>query len=49
MSVLVISDVLGLFVNTMTDDDKYSLRNRKNLPESIQMQLSSFINFSLHI
>ena len=28
MSVLVISDILGLFVNTFTADDKYSLRNQ---------------------
>ena len=38
--LLVISVILGHFVNTLTADDKYFLRNRKNLPQSIQMQLS---------
>ena len=41
MSVLVISDVLGLFANKLTADDKYSLRNRKKLSQPIQMQLSN--------
>ena len=36
----MISDILGLFANTLTADDKYSLHNRKNLPKPIQMQLS---------
>ena len=40
MSLLVISEILGLFVNTLTADDKYSLCNRENLLQSIQMQLS---------
>ena len=39
MSVLVICEVLGDFVNTMTSDDKYSVRNSKILPQPIQMQL----------
>ena len=37
--LLVIHKFLGLFVNTLTADDKYSLLNRDNLPQSIQMQL----------
>ena len=40
MSVLVISDMIGLIVYTLTDDGKYSVRNRKNLPQPIQIQLS---------
>ena len=31
---------LRLFVNTLTADDKYSLRNRGNLTQPIQMHLS---------
>ena len=33
MSPIVISEVLGLFIITLTADDKYSLRNRENLPQ----------------
>ena len=40
MSFLVISETLGLLVNTLTGDDKYSLRNSDNLRQPIQMQLS---------
>ena len=40
MSILLICDILGLFVNTLTTDDKYSLHNRTNLPQPIQMGLS---------
>ena len=40
MSLLVISEILGLFVNTLTADDKHSRRNSENLWQSIQMQLS---------
>ena len=32
--------ILRLFVNTLTDDDKYSLLNRDNLTHSIQILLS---------
>ena len=32
--------ILRLFVNTLTDDDKYSLLNRDNLTLPIHMQLS---------
>ena len=39
-SVLVISEIIGLFVNTLTVDDKYSLCNSENLCKRNQMQLS---------
>ena len=39
-SVLVICKILGLFVNTLTGDDKYSLLTMDNLTQQIQMQLS---------
>ena len=39
-SLLVISKILGQFVNRLTADDKYSLLNRDNLTQPIQMQLS---------
>ena len=39
-SVLVTSKFLGLFVNTLTADDKYSVFIRDVLTQSIQMQLS---------
>ena len=32
--------VWKVFVNALTSRDKYSLRNRKNLTQPIQMQLS---------
>ena len=40
MSLLVIYKILGVFVNTLTLDDKYSLLNSENLRQTIQMQLS---------
>ena len=40
MSLLVICKTLRLFVNTLTVDDKYSVRNIENLPQPIQMELS---------
>ena len=40
ISVLVISDILGLFVIRLTADVEISLRNRKNLPQLMQMELS---------
>ena len=50
---LSISETLGVFVNTLTADDKYSLCNRKNLPQPIQLQLSKknkfFLAFLLYI
>ena len=39
-SVLVICKILGLFVNTLTGDDKYSLLTMDNLTQQIEMQLS---------
>ena len=48
-SLLVIWKILRLFVNTFTADDRYSLPNRSNLTQLIQMILSlrekSFVNF----
>ena len=48
-SDLVISKIFGLFVNTLTADDKYSRFKRENLRQPIQMQLLSkqkfFSNF----
>ena len=40
MSVLVICKTLSLFVNTLIADQKYSLLNRENLMQPIQMDLS---------
>ena len=39
-SFLVICKILGLFFNTLTDDDNYSFRKKANLTQPIQMQLS---------
>ena len=39
-SLLIICKVLKLFVNALTARDKYSLRDRHNLTQPIQMQLS---------
>ena len=36
-SLLVICKLLGLFVNTLTAKDKYSLLNRDNLMQPFQM------------
>ena len=36
MSVLVVSKILRLFVNTFTRDDKYSLGNKQILMQPIQ-------------
>ena len=38
--MLVLCKILGLFVNTLTDDDKYSLLYRDNLTQQIQIRLS---------
>ena len=38
--MLVPCKILGLFVNTLTDDDKYSLLYRENLTQPIQILLS---------
>ena len=39
-SFLVLCKKLRLFVNTLTADDKYSLHNRENLMQAVQMPLS---------
>ena len=36
----MIQKILGLFVNTLTVDDKHYLLNRDNLTQPIQIQLS---------
>ena len=38
--MLVLCKIFGLFVNTLTADDKYSLLNTDNLTRSIQTLLS---------
>ena len=40
MSWLVICEILGLLVNTLIADDKYSVHYKENLQKPIQMQLS---------
>ena len=37
--MLVLCKILGLFLNTLTDDDKYSLLYRDNLTQQIQILL----------
>ena len=46
MCLLVISKISGLFVNTTTDDGKYSLPISEMLLQPIQMQLSKKKTFS---
>ena len=38
--MLVLCKILGLFVNTLTDDGKYSVVYRDNLTQQIQILLS---------
>ena len=38
--MLVLCKIIGLFVNTLTDDRKYSLLYRDNLTQQIQILLS---------
>ena len=49
MSLLLICEILGLFVNTLPSDDYYSLRYIENLEQPIQKQLREkkqfFLNF----
>ena len=46
--MLVLCKILRLFVNTLTDDDKYSVLYRDNLMQTIQILLSQKQkNFSL--
>ena len=46
MSLLVLCKILRLFVNTLTADDKYSLLNRDNLTQPIQILVSQKQKFS---
>ena len=50
---LGVYEILGVFINTLTGDEKYSLRNRTKLPQPIQLELSKqqkgFPNFLLDI
>ena len=41
MSVLLLFEILGLFVNALAADDKYSLSKRNNLQQVIQIPLSN--------
>ena len=38
--MLVRSEVLGQLVNTLTADYKHSAKNRENLPQQVQTQIS---------
>ena len=38
--MLALCKISGLFLNTLTDDDKYSLLYRDNLTQAIQIRLS---------
>ena len=40
MSPLVLGEILGVFVNTLTDDSVYPVQGFENLQRAIQMQLS---------
>ena len=40
MSLLVKSEILGLFVNPLTADAKYSIHKTRKLPQPNQMHLS---------
>ena len=40
MSLLVICEMLGLFVNTLNSDEMYYLLNSENMQQPIHMQLS---------
>ena len=40
ISPVVLGEILGVFLDTMTADDKYPVQDCKNLPLPIQMQLS---------
>ena len=40
MSPLVLGEILGMFLNTLTDDGMYPVQGCENLQLPIQMQLS---------
>ena len=48
--LLVICKILGLFVNTLTAEDKFSLLNRDNLQEQLRCKYwkKAFLNFLFH-
>ena len=48
-SLQVICKILGLFVNTLTTNDKYSVLNRVNLTQPIQIQLSNTPNLFVNL
>ena len=52
MSPLVLGEIIGVFVNTLTADGKYPVQHCENLQFQIQMQLSEkeklFLNFLFH-
>ena len=52
MSPLVLGEILGVFVNTLTANDKYPVQDCDNFPLPTQMQLSekrkTFSEFFLH-
>ena len=39
MSLLEISEIMGLFVNTLIVEENYSPINSEKLPQPVQMQL----------
>ena len=49
MSLLVIREILRLFVNTFTPNDKYSFLNREYLTQRIHMYLSQLQKHSSEI
>ena len=53
VSLLVISETLGLFVNTLSVNNMSSVRNSENLEKPVQMQLSKkqkpFLILLLHL
>ena len=40
MSLFVAYEILGVFLHTLTSDDKYFSNKWKNFPQPIQIQLS---------
>ena len=52
MSPLVLGEILGVFVNTLTTDGKYPVQRCENMQLPIQMQLAEkpkhFLNFLFH-
>ena len=49
MSLWLRAKILGLLVDTLTADDKYSRDYRENLTQPIQMELSKSPNFFLQV